>query len=104
MQIELFIDGEKKTFTSPFTPFLAKRKYLEIMANAEKREDTPPYEEQLKEDLELFSILSDVVFKDKFTLDQLYAGVSQEYAYEKLREAIFGTKPKEDDEGNQKGE
>lgn len=94
MQIELYIDGEKKTFTTPFTPMLAKRKYFELQAKAEKREEQPTFEEQLQEEDEMNSILSDIVFKGQFTLEQLYEGASQEYVFQKLTEAIYGIKPK----------
>ncbi len=49
------------------------------------------------------AILSDVVFKGQFTLQQLYEGNTNEYIKAKFREAVFGEKPKEDVEGNQKG-
>jgi len=107
MQIELYIDGKKKLFTVPFVPMLAKRKFLEIEARAEKREEPVSKQEQLEEDDEVLSILSDVVFKGQFTIEQLYEGASKEYVDEKLMEAVFGIKPKkknEDDEGNDQGE
>lgn len=104
MQIELVIDGKKKIFTAPFTPMLAKRKYFEIMAKAEKREKEPSFEEQLQEEDEINSILSDIVFKGQFTLEQLYEGASQEYVFQKLTEAIYGIKPKgKKEEGNEAG-
>ena len=37
MQIELYIDDEKKTFTTHVVPMLARRKYLEIEAAAEEK-------------------------------------------------------------------
>lgn len=110
MQIELNIDGQKKIFTTPYVPMLAKRKYLEIQAKIEKREHTPSAQEILEENDALFSILSDIVFGGQFSLEDLYKGADEEYVYEKLAEAIYGVKPrqkkeKEDDEGNeQKGE
>ncbi|WP_270577994.1 phage tail assembly chaperone G [Caldibacillus thermoamylovorans] len=100
MQIELYIDGKKKLFTTPFVPMLAKRKYLEVLAKAEQRETTSTIE-QLQDDDEIYSILTDIVFKGQFTLDQLYNGNSIEYIQMKMREAIFGIK--EDDGGNEKG-
>lgn len=99
MQIELFIDGEKKLFTTPFVPMLAKRKYLELMA---KDDPTTP-EEMIAEEDSHVSILTDVVFKGQFTNQQVYEGASEEYVKEKLREAVFGIK-KESNEGNQPGE
>lgn len=103
MQIEIFIDGEKKTFIAPVVPMLAKRKFLEIEATAEERERVPTAREQLEEENELAAILADVVFGGQFTAEQLYSGVSDEYFYSKLREACFG-KPEESKEGNEKGE
>ena len=112
MQIELYIDGEKKVFTTPFVPMLAKRKYLEVTAAAEEKMKEnenyiPSPKEQLEEENELLTILCDVVFSKQFTLDQLVAGASDEYVYSKLREAVFG-KPKEEtklmSEGNVIGE
>jgi hypothetical protein len=106
MKIDLVIDGEKKTFTAPFVPQLARRKYYELMAKIEDQDpnEQPTPQQILDEEDELNSILSDVVFNRQFTLEQLYAGASKQYADEKLREAIFGKKPKEDEQGNEKGE
>lgn len=104
MQIELLLNGEKKIFTTPIVPMLARRKYYEVMAKGEKRDGIPTFEEQLHEDDELFSILSDIVFKGQFTLDDLYNGAETKYVQDKLTEAIFGVKKKEDVEGNEKGE
>lgn len=108
MKIELYIDGEKKIFTAPFVPMLAKRKYLEIMANAEQRGETTSFQQQLEEDDEMVSILSDIVFKGQFTVEDVYNGASNDYVYAKLREAIFGIQPsenkkEEEDEGNDEG-
>lgn len=107
MQIELYIDGEKKIFTTPIVPMLAKRKFLEIMARAEKKAEEnenyiPSHEEQLEEEDELIGILANVVFGGQFTVEQVYNGASDEYVYEKLREAVFGKK-KVNSEGNNQG-
>lgn len=110
MKLELYIEGKKKIFTTPFVPMAAKRKYLEIMANAEERESEPTSREQLDEDDEIYSILADIAFKNQFTLEQLYEGNDQKYIEEKLLEVIHGIKPndelkkKVDDGGNMKGE
>lgn len=105
MQIELLIDGQKKKFTAPFVPMLAKRKFLEIEARIEERTEPLPLKEQIAEDDEIFAILTDIVFKNQFTLEQLFEGASKEYIDQKLTEAIFGIKPKkQDDEGNDQGE
>lgn len=112
MQIDLYIDGKKKTFTAAIVPMLAKRKWLEIEAKTEEKEKddenyTPSPKEQLEEENELLNILCEVIFKNQFTLDELVAGAEDEYVYYKLREAVFG-KPKhdksEDNEGNEVGE
>lgn len=105
MKIELIIDGEKKVFTSPFIPMLAKRRYLELTTKYEKIKNPSP-QEQLDEHDELYSILTDVVFKDQFTLDDLYGGASHDYIETKMVEAVFGIKPKDEieDQGNEKGE
>jgi hypothetical protein len=107
MKIELYIDGKKKVFTAPFVPMLAKRKFLELEAKAEQRENQPSKQDLLDEDDEMLSILSDVVFKNQFTIEQLYEGASKEYVDEKMLEAVFGIKPsdkKEGEEGNEQGE
>lgn len=110
MKIELYIDGQKKTFTAPFVPMLAKRKYLELQAEAEKREAPLTAQEQLDEDDEMLTILTDIVFKKQFTVEQLYEGASKKYIDEKLLEAVFDIKPGkeivkgENEEGNEKGE
>ncbi|MGD6781324.1 phage tail assembly chaperone G [Sutcliffiella horikoshii] len=107
MQIELYIGDEKKIFVAPFVPVSAKRKFLEIEARAEKREEAPSKQQQLEEDDEIMAILSDIVFKKQFTLKQLYDGASKEYVDQKLAEAVFGIKPKikkEESEGNNQGE
>lgn len=105
MQIELYIDGENKIFSVPFVPMLARRKYFEIQAKAEEREGEPTTRDLLKEDDEMYSILTDAVFKNQFTINQLLEGASKEYVDEKLREAIWGIKNKsEGNEGNIQGE
>lgn len=108
MKIELYIDGEKKLFATPFVPMLAKRKYLEIVAKSQEKgneEYVPTAQEQLDEDDEMIGILSDVVFGGQFTLQQAYLGATNEYNYAKLREAVFGDKPiEEGTEKNPKGE
>lgn len=105
MQIELFIDGEKNIFSTPFVPMLARRKYYEIHAKAEEREEEPTTRELLEEDDEMYSILTDIVFKNQFTINQLLEGASKDYVDEKLREAIWGVKKnKEGNEGNDQGE
>lgn len=102
MNIELYIDGKKKTFTTPFVPMLAKRKYYEIMAKAEEYDGEPSIEQQLEEETELVSILADIVFGGQFTVEEVFQGASQEYVYEKLREAVFGKKTR-DEQGNEQG-
>jgi hypothetical protein len=105
MHIELIIDGNKKTFTAPFVPMMAKRKFLEVQVRAEEREKNPTSKELIEEDNEVMSILTDIIFQKQFTLDELFNGASQEYIDQKLREGVFGIKPKkESDEGNEKGE
>lgn len=108
MQIELYIDGENKVFSTPFVPMLAKRKYLKVMAETEtKAKDenyVPSYQDQLEEEDELAGILANVVFNSQFTVEQLYNGASDEYVYSKLREAVFGKPKTEGNEGNEKGE
>ena len=108
MQIELTINGKNKKFTAPFVPMAAKRKYLELQAEAEEREEPLSFKEQLEEDNEILSILTDIVFKKQFTIDDLYEGASKEYIDQKLIEAVFDIKSKdqqkEDDQGNGKGE
>ncbi|MYL41826.1 phage tail assembly chaperone G [Virgibacillus salexigens] len=107
MQIELIIDGEKKIFTAPFIPMLARRKYFEIQAKAEEREEReekPTTKEILSEDDEIMSILTNVVFKDQFTINQLLEGASKTYVDGKLAEAVFGIAPKAKKEGNEGNE
>jgi hypothetical protein len=106
MKIELYIDGDKKIFTAPFVPMLARRKYLEINSKMEQREKSPTPEEIIEDNDSMYSILSDVVFKGQFTIEQLYEGASSEYADAKLTEAVWGIKPtlKEGEEGNDHGE
>ncbi|HSH26091.1 MAG TPA: hypothetical protein VLA13_11245 [Massilibacterium sp.] len=104
MQIELYIEGEKKLFSVPYVPMLARRKYYELMAEAEQNKEEPTHKQILKEEDDLHSILSDIVFRNQFTLEQLYLGASKEHVDEKLQEAIFGIKSKkEEDEGNDEG-
>ncbi|WP_026908955.1 phage tail assembly chaperone G [Paucisalibacillus globulus] len=111
MKIELYIDGEKKIFTTPIVPMLAKRKYFEVMAKADERTKddenyVPTFEEQLEEEAELVGILANIIFPGQFTVEQVFAGASDEYVYDKLREAVFGKSKKknENDEGNNQGE
>jgi len=98
MQIELYIDGEQKTFTAPFVPMSAKRRFMEIQAEAEKRKENPTAEDYLKEDDAIYSILSDIVFKGQFTLEQLYEGASKEYLELKLAEVLYGEQVKKKDD------
>lgn len=100
MQIELFIDGENKIFTAPFVPMLAKRKYLELRA----KDEAATFEELIQDDDAHVSILVDVIFKNQFTVEQVYEGASEEYVSSKLREAVFGIKKESNEEGNSPGE
>ncbi|WP_079479720.1 phage tail assembly chaperone G [Halobacillus salinus] len=104
MQIELYLNGEKKIFTTPIVPMLAKRKWLE-MQNDESVDFTNLSPEQFDD---LATIIQDVVFEKQFTLDQLYRGASESYLNQKIVEAIHGIKPddfsEEDDPGNVTGE
>lgn len=105
MKIELYIDGEKKVFTTPFVPMLAKRKYLEVQAKEQEKGKQLTPQESLDFDDEAYSILCNVVFGKQFTLDELYAGADAKYVNEKLVEAVYGIKPKDElEEGNEKGE
>ena len=99
MKIELYIDGEKKTFTAPFVPMLAKRKYLAVMAEIEEEKESEPTTKDIMEsDDEFYAILSDIVFQGQFTLEQLYAGASYDYLQDKMREAVFGKKTEDEGE------
>jgi hypothetical protein len=86
MIIKLQIDNEEKTFTTPFVPMLAKRKWLEYQADESNQESPEEYDKTI-------SILTDIVFKNQFSLDELYSGASEPYVMDKLREAIYGKKP-----------
>lgn len=107
MKIVIEIDGKDKTFYTSKVPVMAKRKYLEVMAKNENKykenEDyTPSAQEQLDEEFELAGILTEVVFKNQFTIEELLYGVDDKYLYDKLREAVFGEKPK-GEKGNNQG-
>lgn len=113
MKIELLIDGENKTFTTPFAPMLAKRTFLKIMADKEEKEkrgEEYTYKDELEENDAVHAILSDIVFKKEFTLEQLYEGAEEKYIQDKVLEAVYGVKPldeakkKESSEGKTKGE
>lgn len=112
MKIELKIDGEYKIFTTDIVPNRAKRNYLKIQAETEKKIEKdenyfPSAQEQMDEEDEIFGILAYTVFNGQFTVDQLHDGAEEEYIYQKVREAVFG-EPKEsdneDEEGNDQGE
>lgn len=107
MKIELYIDGEKKLFTTPFVPNLVKRKYFEIMAESErkiKENGSLSFQEQLDEEDELVGILADVAFNGQFTAEQVHKGASSQYIYDKLAEAVFGKKKEnKGEEGNEQG-
>lgn len=111
MQIDIYIDGKRKTFTTPIVPMLAKRKYLEIESIADEKaeadkEYSPSAKEQIEEENEMMAILCDVVFNSQFTVEQLIAGAEEGYIYSKLREAVFGKIKANNGEesGNTKGE
>lgn len=55
-----------------------------------KKNENPSPEEVAELDDKLYSILTDIVFRGQFTLEQLYNGQSQEYINQKLLEAIGG--------------
>lgn len=107
MKIELKIDGEEKIFTTDYVPHLAKRKYLKIQSDEEKKVNKdenyfPSTQEQMDQEDEILGILADVVFDGQFTVNQVYEGASEDYNYQKVREAVFG-EPSGDDEGNDQG-
>lgn len=105
MQIEILIDGEKKTFITSQVSMLARRKFLEIQVREDEileKQATLTAKEQIELENEMIHILVDTVFKNQFTFDQLLDGVTEEYYDEKMAEAIFGT-PKESEEGNTPG-
>lgn len=106
MQIELYVDrksGEKKIYSTAIVPMLARRKYFEIEAKAEEREGQPTTRELLQEDDEILSIITDVVFENQFTIDELLYGASKQYIDEKLAEAVWGRRKKTEEEGNETG-
>lgn len=103
MNIELYIDEEKKTFTAPYVPALAKRKFYEVEAKTEERQGPATAKEEIEEENELLLILTDIVFKKQFTIEQLLIGASNDYIYDKLAEAVFG-KQKDSGEGNKERE
>lgn len=109
MQIVLYhidpsVTDGKKTFTAPTVPMLAKRKYLEIEAAKEKKGDDASKGYTTEEFDELCIILTDIVFRKQFTLDQLIEGASEQYIMDKLLEAVFGIKPENElKEGNTEG-
>lgn len=93
MQIEILIEGEKKTFTTAIIPMLARRKFMEIRAKEEElieEHGMIPPKEQIELDNELINVLVDVIFKNQFTVDELLNGVSDDYFNEKISEALFG--------------
>lgn len=96
LEIELYIDGQMKTFTVPFVPMMAKRRYLEIQEKAEENNEEMTTSQQIEEDNQLISILSDIVFKNQFTVEDVISGASQEYVYGKIFEAVFGVKKDEE--------
>ena len=102
MRIFTAIDPAFKTWqqndqTSIITAWFIEDKY-------EENEDyRPSAQELLDEEIELAGILTDIVFKNQFTIGELLYGVDDKYLYDKLREAVFGEKPKEQSEGNEQG-
>lgn len=104
MQIEILIDGEKKTFVTDIVPMRAKRIFYEIRAKEEEifeEKGTIPASTHIKHENELINILVDTVFKNQFTIDEYIDGVTEDYHDAKLAEVIFGTNA--DEEGNEKG-
>ncbi|SDO79194.1 phage tail assembly chaperone G [Halobacillus aidingensis] len=99
MQIELLIDGKKKIFTAPFVPMLAKRKWLEFEADESLDLDNPT-PEQFDE---IATVIQKIVFREQFTLEELYWGIPYEQMVKKTFEAVYGFKSSEgtdDDQGN----
>lgn len=101
MKIELYIEGKKKTFTAPIIPMAAKRKFLELQSN-EEVDMADLTVDQLDE---MYGILPSLVFKNQFTLDEMYEGAEHSYLDEKMSEIISGKQKKAarvEDEGNEK--
>lgn len=106
MQIDIMINGEKKTFVTPFVPMLARRKFLEIRAKEEKifeKHKMIPAEKEIEIENELIHLMTDVVFNKQFTAEELMNGVDTEYFNKKLREAVFGIKDEEVTDGEEMG-
>ena len=59
MKIELDINDEKKLFTVPYVPMLARRKYYELQAEIEEKEGQPTTRELLDEDDDCLLYTSD---------------------------------------------
>jgi len=108
MQIDILIDGEKKTFTVSQVPMLARRKFLEIQAREEEileERVNIPAKTRIELENEMINILVETVFNNQFTAEQLMNGVSDDYFDEKLSEAVFGKIEEKDkrEEGNDQG-
>lgn len=104
LQIDITVDGEKKTFVTSEVTMKARRKFMEIRAKEEEileKQATIPTKKQIEFENEMINILVDVVFGNQFTADELIDGVSDDYFDEKLAEAIFGKI--ENEEGNNQG-
>lgn len=107
MKIELYYvnpetpDG-KAIFTAPIVPMLARRKFIELEAAKEAKGDMKTEGYTPDEFDEMCTILTDIVFRNQFTLEQLIGGASEKYINDKLLEAVWGIKPS-DELGNSEG-
>ncbi len=104
MQIDVVIDGKKKTFVADIVPMRAKRIFYEIQAKEEEVYDEKGYipaKKRIEFENELINILVETVFNNQFTIDEFIDGVTEDYYDEKLAEALFDRK--ENDEGNEMG-
>lgn len=103
MQIDILIDGEKKTFVTDIVPMRAKMRFLNVRKQEEAllEQGLITAEKQIEFTYELADILATTIYKEKFTVDQLIDGVTDDYFNNKLAEAIFGEM--EEQKGNESG-
>lgn len=92
--IELFIDGEEKTFTTPFVSGMVWRKYIEWKAKVANLQNLTA------DELDELAGLVVFAFGNQFSLEDFYNGVPHDQVMIKIDELFLPTD--EGTEGNEK--
>lgn len=93
----MVINGENKTFTTPFISGLIWRKFLELKNNVSNPE-SPFTSDQLDD----FSSLVPLAYNNQFTLEQFYEGTPHDKIMVTIDRLFMPTDSDDNSEGNGK--